>query len=106
VVLAQRASDDHVLVVSTHHAVFDGWSGGVFFRDLARAYTDAVRHVQPAWDPLGIQPVDHAHWQHAWLRARQGRAAVEALASIIADTSGIRAATTAHLPGEAAWLPL
>ncbi len=31
-------AEDNVLVISTHYSVTDGWSMGVLFRDLSRAY--------------------------------------------------------------------
>ena len=31
-------SEEHTLVISTHYSVADGWSMGVLFRDLSRAY--------------------------------------------------------------------
>lgn len=37
--LLRVADDDHVLVIRTHHSVFDDWSVGVFRRELAALYT-------------------------------------------------------------------
>ena len=31
-------SEEHTLIISTHYSVADGWSMGVLFRDLSRAY--------------------------------------------------------------------
>ena len=31
-------SEEHTLVISMHYSVADGWSMGVLFRDLSRAY--------------------------------------------------------------------
>ena len=31
-------TEDNMLVISTHYSVTDGWSMGVLFRDLSRAY--------------------------------------------------------------------
>jgi hypothetical protein len=36
--MLRRAAHDHVLVFSIHHAIADGWSLGVFVKDLAAAY--------------------------------------------------------------------
>jgi acyl-coenzyme A synthetase/AMP-(fatty) acid ligase len=37
--LLRLAADDHVLVIRTHHSVFDDWSVGVFRRELAALYS-------------------------------------------------------------------
>jgi amino acid adenylation domain-containing protein len=61
--LVTSADDDHVLLVTAHHIVFDGWSAAVFARELDALYA-AYRAGEP--DPLppqAIQPVDHAVWQ-------------------------------------------
>jgi acyl carrier protein len=36
--LLQLAEDDHVLLLTMHHIVSDGWSIGVLFRELSRLY--------------------------------------------------------------------
>ncbi|MGH3760562.1 amino acid adenylation domain-containing protein, partial [Actinophytocola sp.] len=36
--LIRVGTDDHVLAITVHHIVFDGWSQAPFYTDLARAY--------------------------------------------------------------------
>ena len=36
--LVRLGDDDHVLLVTMHHIVSDGWSMGVFFRELSILY--------------------------------------------------------------------
>src|SRR5205823_5562309 len=36
--LVKLGADRHVLLVTTHHIVFDGWSLGVFYRELSAFY--------------------------------------------------------------------
>ncbi|NWA29893.1 AMP-binding protein, partial [Pseudomonas gingeri] len=65
--LIRMADDDHVLVVTMHHIISDGWSGGVLTRELGALY-EAFR--QGAEDPLPALPVqyaDYALWQRNWL---------------------------------------
>ena len=67
--LARMAPDEHVLVLSVHHAVFDEWSAQILRRELAALY-QAARAGDP--DPLPALPVqyaDFAVWQRAWLTA-------------------------------------
>src|ERR1700735_940463 len=66
--LLRLASDDHVLLVVVHHTVFDGWSMGVFVRELAALYAAEVTG-EPA--DLGEDPVqygDYARWERDRLR--------------------------------------
>ncbi|MGI8842348.1 MAG: non-ribosomal peptide synthetase, partial [Gemmatimonadaceae bacterium] len=61
--LIRMADDDHVLVITVHHIVFDGWSAGVMLRELAHCYDAHVQGREPEMPPLPIQCADHAAWQ-------------------------------------------
>ena len=57
-----RISDhDHLLVLSMHHIISDGWSVGVLLAELGALY-----HGQPLAS-LTIQYGDFAEWQRQWL---------------------------------------
>lgn len=59
---------EHVLLLTMHHIVSDGWSVGVLFRELGTLY-DAYSADRPSPLPaLPIQYVDFAHWQRQWLQ--------------------------------------
>ena len=65
--LVRLADDDHVLLVTMHHIVSDGWSRGVLTRELGALYA-AFRRGEP--DPLPALPVqyaDYAAWQRRWV---------------------------------------
>ncbi|WP_010446091.1 condensation domain-containing protein, partial [Pseudomonas asplenii] len=65
--LVRMAEDDHVLLVTMHHIISDGWSAGVLTRELGLLY-EAFR--EGAEDPLPALPVqyaDYALWQRSWL---------------------------------------
>jgi acyl carrier protein len=60
---ARLATDDHVLILSMHHIVSDGWSAAVFFNELSAIYS-AFAAGQPSPLPeLAIQYADYAAWQ-------------------------------------------
>ncbi|CAL9567060.1 amino acid adenylation domain-containing protein [Streptomyces sp. enrichment culture] len=63
--LVRLAADEHVLVLSTHHIVSDGWSLDVLTRDLKALYRAATdpRSAPPA-EPA-LQYADFAAWEHA-----------------------------------------
>lgn len=52
-----------VLVLSCHHAVCDGWSAGLLFRDLAELYSARKAGRTPALPELELQFPDYATWE-------------------------------------------
>ncbi|HEX2188727.1 MAG TPA: amino acid adenylation domain-containing protein, partial [Longimicrobiaceae bacterium] len=65
--LFRVAGDDHLLVLAQHHAVTDGWSMGVLFRELSALYASAVQGEPSPLAPLPVQYADFAVWQRGWL---------------------------------------
>ncbi|HEV3456768.1 MAG TPA: amino acid adenylation domain-containing protein, partial [Thermoanaerobaculia bacterium] len=60
--------DEHVLLLTTHHIVSDGWSLEVLARELAAGYAARVAPAAPPSLPaLPIQYADFARWQREWL---------------------------------------
>ncbi|MDM0053596.1 condensation domain-containing protein, partial [Variovorax sp. J22R115] len=57
------AADEHLLLISAHHIVFDGWSMGLFVAELAALYRAAARGEQPALPPVALQFADHVAWE-------------------------------------------
>ncbi|HEX2079479.1 MAG TPA: amino acid adenylation domain-containing protein, partial [Longimicrobium sp.] len=66
--LLRLGAEDHVLLLSMHHIVSDGWSMGVLFRELSALY-EAYREGResPLAEP-GVQYADYAAWQREHLR--------------------------------------
>jgi amino acid adenylation domain-containing protein/FkbH-like protein len=55
---------DHALVIVVHHAVMDGWSLDVLFREMEIVYRAlALGNGSPILPPLPFQFADYAHWQ-------------------------------------------
>ncbi len=54
---------EHVLAMTMHHAVFDGWSEALLYDDLAAAYAHAVVGESPALPPLPTGYADYAVWR-------------------------------------------
>jgi len=55
--------DKHQLLLTIHHIIADGWSMGVFIRELATFYEAFSQGKSPSLSELPIQYVDFAHWQ-------------------------------------------
>ncbi len=65
--ILRLAQDEHVLLITLHHLVCDGWSLGVLLGELAEAYDSSIGGRQPCWADLPIQYPDYARWQRQWL---------------------------------------
>lgn len=58
--LVRVAESHHLLAVTIHHIVSDGWSLGVFVRELAALYAAHAGGAPAALPPLPITYADHA----------------------------------------------
>ncbi|WP_122309843.1 non-ribosomal peptide synthetase [Pseudomonas amygdali] len=70
--LFRLASDEHVLVVSMHHIVSDGWSMDVMIQEFVHCYQAYCEGREPALPELPLQYADYAIWQRSWLEAGEG----------------------------------
>jgi len=60
--------EDHLAALVLHHIVSDGWSLGVFLRELAALYEAALAGRAADLPPLPLQYGDYAAWQRAHLQ--------------------------------------
>jgi len=80
VTLLRLDEAEHILLLTLHHIVADGWSMGVLIRELAvlygamsnekadaRKFANASRSLTPLPE-LPIQYADFAHWQRQWMQ--------------------------------------
>jgi amino acid adenylation domain-containing protein len=61
--LIRDADGGHVLVVTLHHIVCDGWSLGVLVGEFTRMLVDPLAELED----LPLQYGDYAYWQKTWL---------------------------------------
>ncbi|MFN0056081.1 MAG: amino acid adenylation domain-containing protein [Planctomycetales bacterium] len=66
--LLPLGDQDHFLVVTIHHIASDGWSMGVFERELTALYEAFAKNEPSPLPQLPIQYVDYSMWQRTWLR--------------------------------------
>jgi amino acid adenylation domain-containing protein len=102
VTLVRIADDDHLLVVSHHHALLDGWSLPLFFRDLFACYARGGA----APDAAPAQFTDFLRWLDGQDADAAARAWNEALAgfeepTLVAPDAEAATATVPHLVTEA-----
>ncbi|WP_122861722.1 non-ribosomal peptide synthetase, partial [Pseudomonas viridiflava] len=65
--LLQVADERHVLLLTVHHIVADGWSMGVLTQELLALYPAFCQEQPDPLPPLAIQYADYAVWQRRWL---------------------------------------
>ena len=67
VTLLQLGETEYVLLLTMHHIISDGWSLGVFVRELTELYQGFCTGKPPVLPSLPIQYADFAVWQRQWL---------------------------------------
>ncbi|HEX8242788.1 MAG TPA: condensation domain-containing protein, partial [Longimicrobium sp.] len=67
-VLLRLGAEDHVLLLSMHHIVSDGWSMGVLSREFSALYAAYREGRESPLPALPVQYADYAVWQREHLR--------------------------------------
>jgi aspartate racemase len=67
VILCLR-EDEHILLVTLHHIVTDGWSFGILHRELSSFYEAFAAGCPSPFAELPIQYSDYAVWQREWFQ--------------------------------------
>ncbi|KAF9271764.1 hypothetical protein BGZ68_003101, partial [Mortierella alpina] len=75
--LLQLAQEEHILLITMHHIITDGWSMGVMFRELNLLYEAYATGKPDPLEPLPIQYVDYAAWQRQQLTQDKLRDQIE-----------------------------
>ncbi len=65
--LVRLAPDEHVLLLTVHHIVADGWSAGIFLRELTALYAAYAAGDPSPLPALPMQYADFAARQRSWL---------------------------------------
>ena len=65
--LIRLSAKDHVLLLTMHHIVSDGWSMGVLFGELSARYAAHRAGREAELPALPVQYADYAAWQRRWV---------------------------------------
>jgi amino acid adenylation domain-containing protein len=65
--LIRISEDEHVLLITMHHIVSDGWSMGPLIKELSTLYGAFLRGEDDPLPDLDIQYADYAVWQRHWI---------------------------------------
>lgn len=66
--LLELSKEEHVFLLTAHHAVFDGWSMGIFLSELEKLYKAYSQGGEPALPPLNVQYKDFTRRERDWMR--------------------------------------
>ncbi len=70
--LVELSTKHHVLLITMHHIISDGWSlGRVFLNEFIQGYDALMSGKTPDLAPLPIQYADYAVWQEAYLKGQR-----------------------------------
>ena len=70
--LLMRSGKAHVLLLTAHHIVFDGWSLWVLLDELAALYAAETGGEAANLPPVALQYADYVRWQAAMLKGAAG----------------------------------
>ncbi|HEX6717638.1 MAG TPA: amino acid adenylation domain-containing protein, partial [Pyrinomonadaceae bacterium] len=62
------SADEHILLLTMHHIISDGWSIGILVRELIELYDTFVVRRSSTLPDLPVQYVDFAVWHREWLQ--------------------------------------
>ncbi|PPB80358.1 non-ribosomal peptide synthetase, partial [Mycetohabitans endofungorum] len=85
----QVADDEHVMLLTQHHIVSDGWSIGVLARELSALYAASVGEQADPLPPLAVQYPDYAAWQRRWLTGERLQAQSDYWRTTLADAPAL-----------------
>ncbi|NEO76804.1 non-ribosomal peptide synthetase [Moorena sp. SIO4G3] len=63
VTIVQLSPETHVLMLSIHHIIYDGWSMGILASELYKLYGAYSQGSPFSLSELPIQYADYAHWE-------------------------------------------
>ena len=66
--LIQTHQKRHVLLLTVHHIVADGWSMGIIVKEVEALYRSRITGTPPSLEPLPVQYSDVAVWQRGLIR--------------------------------------
>ncbi|HEY6350086.1 MAG TPA: amino acid adenylation domain-containing protein [Candidatus Angelobacter sp.] len=67
VTLLASGVQEHILLVTMHHIISDGWSFAIMVGEFCHFYTAYLQNMAPDLPELSIQYLDFAIWQRNWL---------------------------------------
>ncbi len=88
--LLRLGERDHLFPLTLHHIISDGWSMGVFWKELVELYSAFCAGRPSPLPELPIQYPDFAVWQREWLQGGELQAQLAYWRERLADLGALR----------------
>ncbi|MFJ9909230.1 amino acid adenylation domain-containing protein [Streptomyces sp. NPDC101152] len=79
----------HVLVLTAHHIIFDGWSRSLLLRELGLVYSALQQGQDPSLPELSWQYSDYTRWQWEWMSGDEPASHAEYWTTALADVPAV-----------------
>ena len=67
-ILLRLGKQKHILLLTMHHIISDGWSIGILLQELSALYSAHTNEKPSPLPELSLQYADFAYWQREWLK--------------------------------------
>ncbi|MFJ9539250.1 amino acid adenylation domain-containing protein [Streptomyces sp. NPDC101225] len=81
--------DHHVLLLTAHHIIFDGWSRSLLLRELGLVYTALRQGDDPSLPELTWQYSDYTRWQWEWMAGEEPAAHADYWSTTLAGAPAV-----------------
>ncbi|MEU9158203.1 amino acid adenylation domain-containing protein [Streptomyces sp. NPDC048417] len=81
--------DYHVLLLTAHHIIFDGWSRSLLLRELGLVYTALQQGRDASLPELTWQYSDYTRWQWDWMSGEEPAVHADYWAAALADVPAV-----------------
>ncbi|WP_274388935.1 non-ribosomal peptide synthetase [Streptomyces cavernae] len=81
--------DYHVLLLTAHHIIFDGWSRSLLLRELGLLYTALQQGRDASLPELAWQYSDYTRWQWDWMSGEEPAAHADYWAAALAGAPAV-----------------
>lgn len=98
--LLRLGPEDHVLAITVHHIISDGWSQSILQREIWVTYEALVTGRQPVLAPIPIQYADFAVWQRDWLNSEEANGHLSYWMKSLTGPLPVLDFPTDHPPGQ------
>jgi len=85
--LLRQGDDKHILLITIHHIVSDGWSISVLSNELNALYAAFLRGQNDPLPELVVQYTDYTVWQQQWMDGDMLRQQAEYWKTTLAGTA-------------------
>ncbi|HEU4655560.1 MAG TPA: condensation domain-containing protein, partial [Steroidobacteraceae bacterium] len=85
--LLKLSEQQHVLMLTMHHIVTDGWSISILMRELSALYAANQQEQSSPLAELPVQYADYALWQRNWLQSQVLERQLEYWKKALADAA-------------------